>query len=117
MEKVKLSTLSKDTIVIVDGNSNINTVEDIFKDIEGYKNKEVYTTTPHHACFDAESIMDSVIEDEYCNSMYEDWDDNIKGDITKEDIEDLQKIFDRILARNPSQNISYDSDKLIEIDI
>lgn len=117
MEKVKISTLSEDTIVLVDGYTSIVTVEDILGDLEEYKGKEIYTTKSQHASFDARSIIDRIIEDEYENEMYEDWDDAINLDVTKEDIADLQKIFDRILARNPSQNIAYESDKLIEIDI
>lgn len=117
MEKVKISTLSKDTIVYVEGNSNIVTVAEILENIDCYKEKEIYTTTPHHASFDAESIIDSIIEDEYCNNMYEDWDEIIRADITNEDIAELQVVFDKILARNPGQNIAYNSDKLIEIDV
>lgn len=117
MEKVKLSTLSEDTIVLVGNNERVNTVEDLLEDLEYYRDKEVYTTTPHHASFDAERIMDSIIEDEYCNGMYEDWDESIRADITEEDIADLQKIFDRILARNPQANIAHESYKLIEFDI
>ncbi|WP_321833464.1 hypothetical protein [Clostridium butyricum] len=117
MERVKLSTLSKDTVVWIEGVFHTETVEDILADIDSYRNEEIYTTTEHHASFDAESIIDSAIENEYENGMYEDWDDSIKADITKADIEDLQKIFDRILARNPSSNIAYEADKLIEIDI
>lgn len=116
MKKVKLSTLSKDTIVLVDGNININTVEDILEDLEGFRGKKVYTTTEYHAGFDAESILNDAIEYEYQN-MYEDWDDSISNDITEEDKADFQKILDRILARNPSSNIAYNSDKLIEIDM
>ena len=117
MEKVKLSTLSEDTIVIVGDSERVNRVEDILEDLEYYKDKDVYTTIPHYASFDAESIIDSIIEDEYCNGMYEDWDESIRADITEEDIADLQKIFDRILARNPQANISHESHKLIEFDI
>lgn len=47
--------------------------------------------------------------------MYEDWDESIQSDITQEDINDLQIIFDRILSR--SSNIAYEADKLIEIDM
>lgn len=114
MEKVKLSTLSKDTIVLVDGNININTVEDILEDLEGFRGKQVYTTTEYRASFDAESILNDAIENEYQN-MYEDWDESIQSDITQEDINDLQIIFDRILSR--SSNIAYEADKLIEIDM
>lgn len=54
---------------------------------------------------------------DFTDKDIEDWDNSISSDVTKEDIEDLQKIFDRILARNPSLNIAYEPDKLIEIDI
>lgn len=117
MEKVKISTLPKDTIVYVDGNSNIVTVAEILEDIKYYKEKELYTTTVRHASFDAEDIIENAIEIEYCDGMYEDWDDSIRADITKEDIEEMQAIFNRILARNPEQNIAYESDKPIEIDV
>ncbi|ACL77462.1 hypothetical protein [Ruminiclostridium cellulolyticum] len=60
MDKIKLSTLSKDDVVLVEGRSQVNTVEDI---------------------------------------------------------KELQVIFDRILARSPSCNIAYETDKLIEIDV
>jgi hypothetical protein len=116
MEKVKLSTLPKETIVLVNGNSSINTVEDILEDIEFYKAKEVYTTIPIHASFNAASIIDRAIENEYQN-MYEDWDESVAADVAKEDIEEMQAIFDRILARNPEQNIAYREDKLIKFDI
>lgn len=117
MGKVKLSTLSKDAIVLVEGYSTINTVLDILEDLGNYRDKRIYTTTEHPASFNAKDILNYAIDDEYESGMYEDWDDNIKADITKADIEELQEIFDRILARNPSQNIAYDADKLIEIDI
>lgn len=117
MEKVKLPTLTKDTIVLVEENCRISTVEDILNDLEYYKTKEIYTTTPYHASFDAKEIVDDAIEYVYCNDMYEDWDERIHDDVTEQDIKDIQTIFDRILARSPSQNISYIPDKLIEIDI
>ena len=115
MEKVKLSTLSKDTIVIVDGYDSINTVSDILEDLEYYRTKEIYTTTEYHASFNAKNILDDAIDYECENNMYEDWDESIRSYIKKEDITDLQKVLDRILARG--SNIAYNSDKLIEIDI
>lgn len=117
MKKVKLSTLSEDTIVLVDGEYRANTIDEILEDLEEYRDKEIYTTTERYASFNAEEILYQAIEDEYNDGMYEDWDDSIKADVTKEDIEDLQKIFDRILARNSNSNITYEADKLIEIDI
>lgn len=117
MEKVKLSTLSKDTIVLVGGYDNTSTVSDILDDLEYYKNKEVYTVTEYHASFNAEDILDNAIDYECENNMYEDWDESIKSYIKEEDITDLQKILDKILARGSSSNVAYNSDKLIEIDI
>ena len=115
MEKVKLSTLSKGTIVLVDGYENISTVEDILDDLESYRTKQIYTTTEYHANLDVKSVLDDAIDYECENNMYEDWDESIRGYITKEDISDLQKVLDRILARG--SNVAYNSDKLIEIDI
>lgn len=115
MKRVKLSTLPKDTIVLVDGYSIVDTVEDILEDLENYKTKKIYTTIGHHAKFDARRILDDAIENQQENGMYEDWDESIQSDITQEDINDLQIIFDRILSR--SSNIAYEADKLIEIDM
>jgi len=117
MEKVKLSTLPKNTIVLVDGNCRINIIEDILNDLEYYKTKEIYTTTPYKASFNAKEIVDDAIEFVQCNDMYEDWDERIHDDVTEQDIKDIQVVFDRILARSPGQNISYITDKLIEFDI
>lgn len=117
MEKVKISSLSMDDVVSIEGYTEVVTVAEILSDLEYYKEKEMYTTIPHYAAFNAEEIIDIAIEEVYCSGMYEDWDERINDDISKEDIEDMQKIFDRILARNPSQNIAYQSDKLIEIDV
>ncbi|WP_326514804.1 hypothetical protein [Clostridium intestinale] len=117
MEKVKISTLSKDTVVYAEGVTSVIDVEEVLNDLEYYREKELYTTTEHHASFDAKSILDDAIENEQCNGMYEDWDDNINYYVTVEDINDLQAIFDRILGRSPSTNITYESDKLIEIDV
>lgn len=117
MNRIKLSTLSEDTKVIVDGESFTIEVSDILENIEDYRHKDLYTVTEHYATFNAKDIIGDAIEVEYCNGMYEDWDDNIRADIEDEDIKDIQKILDRILSRNPNANISYQSDKLIEVDM
>lgn len=117
MERVKLSTLSKETIVLIEGAFRVQTVEDILDDIDSYRNEEIYTTTEHEAYFNAKEILDYAIDCEYENGMYEDWTDSIRNDITEDDIKDLQIIFDRILARNQSSNIAYEADKIIEFDI
>lgn len=117
MEKVKLSTLSKDEILSVDGEIFTVTVEGLMENIERYRDMEIYTTIPNHASFNAKEIIDDAIEDVQCNDMYEDWDERIHDDVTEQDIKDIQTVFDRILARSPNQNISYVTDKLIEFDI
>ena len=117
MEKVKLSTLSKDDIIIAEGEFNTITVEDILNDLDYYRDIDIFTTIPHKAEFNAEEIIESAIEYVQINGMYDGWDDNILEDITKDDIYEMQNIFDRVLARRPYQNISYTEDKLIEIDL
>lgn len=117
MEKVKLSTLSKDDVIIAEGEFNTITVEDILNDLDYYRDIDIFTTIPHEAEFNAKKIIESAIEYVQINGMYDGWDDNILEDIAKDDIYDMQIILDRILARSPYQNISYIEDKLIEIDL
>jgi|GEM_PF-1281274 len=117
MGKVKISTLSKDTTILIDGDCRVTTVENVLDNLDNYKDREMYTTTPYKASFNAKEIIDDAIEYVQCNDMYEDWDERIYDDVTEEDIKDVQTVFDRILARSPSQNISYIADKLIEFDI
>lgn len=117
MKKVKLSKLNSGAKVIVGNQGTVIEVSDLLKELDYYRNKKIQTTQSYHASLNAKDILAHAIEDEYCNFMYEDWDERIGQDITEQDIEDLQKIFDRILARSPEQNISYLEDKLIEFDI
>lgn len=116
MDKVKVSTLSKNDVVLVEGSSTVISVKNILDDFNSYRGSEIYTTREINACFNAEEILDAAIEEQLCNGMYEDWDANIKADITKDDLDEIQAILDRILARNSSQNITYETDKLIELD-
>lgn len=117
MNRVKLSALSEDTKIIVDGESFTMEVLDVLEEIEDYRHRDLYTAIEHYATFNAKDIIDDAIENEYCNGMYENWDDFIRADVEEKDIEDIQKILDRILSRNPNANIAYMQDKLIEIDI
>ena len=57
------------------------------KDLFGWKRKKIYTTTRYYAKIDALYMLESAIEREYENNMYEDWDERIKNDITSMDIE------------------------------
>lgn len=67
MEKIKISTLPNDTMIFVEDANYVISVEEVLKDMKDYKEKELYTVTPHHACFDAGSIMESVIEELFEN--------------------------------------------------
>ena len=118
-ETVKLSSLKPDEKVIVadDYDNRVYAVQEIIDNIEDFNNETIHTTTKYYASFNAENIIEDAIECEYNNGMYEDWDENIRMYVKEEDKADLQAIFDRILERAPSQNITYLPDKIVEIDI
>ena len=115
---IKLSNLKQTDMVYVipsdDMNSGVVSVKEILQDINSYKSSFLYIAVKHHASLDAEDMLNDAIENECYDNMYEDWDKDINADITKEDIEDIQKILDRILAR--SENIAYAAGAPIEID-
>jgi D-hexose-6-phosphate mutarotase len=124
----KLSKLDdKDLLFVCTSNNydgDLITKEDILNDLDYYKNKaktdekfEIYTTKAIHAYLNAEDILNDAIENEECDRMYEDWGERIWEDIEKKDIDELQAIYDRILARHPAQNISYHHVALVEFDI
>ena len=112
---VKLSELKDNEMLLIDDDYNsIMSKEDYLGDLESYKGYEVYTTTEYRASIDAKYMLESEIECEASN-MYEDWEYDVWDDITEEDINELQRIVDRILSG--SRNISYIADKRVEIDI
>ncbi len=110
---IKLSELKNDEMLLV-GENLVIEKEDFVKEIEEHGGKEVYTTTEYRASINAKDMLESAIDCEASN-MYEDWEYDIWEDISEEDINELQNILNRIL--NGSRNISYISDKKIEIDI
>lgn len=110
---IKLSELKNDEMLLV-GENLVIEKEDFVKEIEEHRGKEVYTTTEYRASISAKDMLESAIDCEAPN-MYEDWEYDIWEDISEEDINELQNILNRIL--NGSRNISYISDKKIEIDI
>lgn len=110
---IKLSELKNDEMLLV-GENLVIEKEDFVKEIEEHGGKEVYTTTEYRASINAKDMLESAIDCEASN-MYEDWEYDIWGDISEEDINGLQNILNRIL--NGSRNISYIADKKVEIDI
>lgn len=116
VKMVKLSELKDHEMLIVDMGScgNVMSKEDYLNEIEEYRGCKVYTSNKYKASIDALDMIESAIEREYQN-MYEDWDIEIRQDTTKEDIEDIQIVLDRILSR--SDNISYTEKEQVEIDM
>ena len=113
---IKLSKLKDDEMLIVDMGSygHVISKEDYLNEIEEYRGCKVYTSNKYKASIDALDMIESAIEREYQN-MYEDWDIEIRQDTSKEDIEDIQIVLDRILSR--SDNISYTEKEQVEIDM
>ena len=113
---VKLSELKDDEMLIVDMGSygQVISKEDYLNEIEEHRGCKVYTSNKYKASIDAYDMLESAIECEYQN-MYEDWDIEIKQDITKEDIKDIQVVLDRVLSR--SDNISYTEKEQVKIDM
>ena len=111
VKMIKLSKLKDDEMLIVDMGSygHVISKEDYLNEIEEHQGCKVYTSNKYKASIDAYDMLESAIECEYQN-MYEDWDIEIK-----QDIEDMQKILDRILSR--SDNISYTEKEQVEIDM
>lgn len=110
---VKLSELKDDEMLLV-GENLVISKEDFVKETKEHIDKEVYTTKEYRASINAKYMLESAIECE-ADNMYEDWETDIWDDITEEDINELQRIVDRILSG--SRNISYIADKRVEIDI
>jgi len=114
---IKLSEL-KDDVKVMDENLNVYDIEEVRNDLRYFKDKskKLYTITQYHAQINARDMLESAIENEYQN-MYEDWDENILGDITDEDVGRIQAVITTILLRSKDQNIAYYQDEEIKIDI
>ncbi|MDW5300734.1 MAG: GTP-binding protein [Sedimentibacter sp.] len=114
---IKLSEL-QDDVKVMDKSESVYDVKDVKNDLQYFKdtNKKFYTTTEYHAHIDAKDMLESAIDYEYENKMYEDWDEHILSDITDEDVKKIQAVLDNIFNRNKSQNIAYYQDEEIEVD-
>ncbi|EGT0001111.1 GTP-binding protein [Clostridium perfringens] len=76
---------------------------------------KTYTTIKYQATIAAREMLEKAIENEAKN-IEENWGWDIKKCITEEDINDIQKVLDRILSRN-STNICYKENELVEFDL
>ena len=111
---IKLSELNNEDMLLV-GENLVISKEDYIKEMHEHEGEEVYTTTQHKANVDARDMLESALECEANDNMYEDWLNDVLHDIRDSDIEKLQVIVDDILSR--SANISYQADKEVEIDV
>ena len=117
---IKLSELKDDEMLLV--GETVMSKSDLLNELADnkscdIKNPEVFTTIKYNAHIDANDMLDSALEYEYQNNMYEDWYPNVCDSITEEDIKELQAIVDRILERNKEYNISYQANEQVEIDM
>ncbi|GAA0123015.1 MAG: GTP-binding protein [Clostridium argentinense] len=114
---IKLSELDNSEILVVGNDYQLMTKEELIKNIDKFNETPVYTLGIYHAILNARDILNSAIKNEESRNMYEDWSNLIWNDITDEDIEQIQSILNRILKKNPKQNIACYQDKQVEIDI
>ena len=122
---MKLSELKNDDVISVSYKGSygekvmtVGTFKDEYEQEYKYETAlEIYSTTVVNAHLDAKYMLENEIDNVYNDNMYEDWDDAILGDVEEKDIEEIQIVLDRILARSPEQNKAYLIDKPIEIDI
>lgn len=114
---VKLSTLESNEILVVGNDYQLMTKEELIKNIDKFSGVPVYTLGVYHAILNAKEILKNAIKDEESENMYENWSELIWKDITNGDIEEIQSILDKILKKNPKQNIACYQDKQVEIDI
>lgn len=114
---VKLSTLKENEILVVGDQYQLMTKEELITNIDEFKEMNVYTLGIHYATLNAKDMLKNVIKNEECDNMYEEWGNLIWKDITDRDINQIQKILDRILKKSPKQNIACYQDKQVEIDI
>ncbi|WP_317312379.1 hypothetical protein [Clostridium thermobutyricum] len=115
----KLSELKNEDMLIVEDFSEnyFLSKEELLKDLEYYKDKEIYITNKYESNIDSYEMLKSAFEREY-NNMYKGWYDSVIKDITKEDIEEIQVILDRILSRSKEKNYNYKKTNIrVEIDI
>ena len=72
------------------------------------KQLEIYSTKTVYANFKAKAMLKGTIKH---------WNKEVWNNIIEQDINDIQAILDKIVARNPSDYVAYQMDELLEIDI
>lgn len=111
---IKLSEL-KDNDMIFVGDEDVMSKSDYMEYIDEYKEFSICEAIPYKASINAKKMIESALENEYENNMYDGWFFDVIEDVTEDDIKELQIIVDGILNR--SQNISYHEGEDIIIDV
>jgi hypothetical protein len=115
---IKLSELKDDEMLLIN-NETVLTKKEF---LEQFKSKEerdkckVQTTKIYHTVsFNAKNILDKFIDEE-SKSMHKEWKDYIKSNITEDEINEVQAVFDKISERNKEYNVSYLGGEEVQID-
>ena len=114
---IKLSELKDDEILLINNETVLTKKEFLeqFKTKEKIDKCKVQTTTIYHTVnFNAKDMLDKFINEE-SKSMHKEWKDYIKSDISEDEINEVQAVFDRIMERNKEYNVSYLGDGEVEI--
>lgn len=116
---MKLSYLKDDEMLLIN-NETVLTKKEFLEQFkteeERYKCKVQTTKIYHTVNFNAKNMLDKFINEE-SKSMHKEWKDYIKSNITEDEINEVQAVFDKISERNKEYNISYLGDMEVEIDI
>lgn len=114
---IKLSELKDDEILLVN-NELVLTKKEFLEEFKIKEEKDkckVQTTKIYHTVnFNAKDILDKFIDEE-SKSMHKEWKDYIKSNITEDEINEVQAVFDKISERNKEYNVSYLGNEEVEI--
>ena len=114
---VKLSELEDDVLLVSECESVIEAGE-VKENYMDYINNRFYIGIPREGKLYAREAVSATIDCVYENEgMYEDWDERILETFTEEDYKTIQAVFDKVLERAGSSNITYDLGELVEIDL
>ncbi|MDZ4994449.1 GTP-binding protein [Clostridium perfringens] len=119
----KLSELKNEDMLIIKNTGSEDIVlskNELVENLDHYRKisdnleENIYTTIQYKANIQAWDMLEIAIDNESEN-MYECWDFDIKRAITDEDIEEIQKVIDRILSKG--SNICYIENEKVEFDL
>lgn len=113
---IKLSELKDNDILLADNLPM--TKKFLMTELDDIKNEghEIFTATKYTANLNAKEMLEYAVERE-CSNMYNDWDDEFWGDVTQNDIADIEAVLNRILSRRPSRHSIYLKKDKVKVDV